>query len=108
MLASFPASMVNQKPTDLGIPNRFKLNSSRFSISNVAAVPKDLRTSTAFSSLSARSPISRLHAGCNPERHEPLFRAKQQHSQFLLAVKSSVGLPHLTPATTDSHQGAWR
>jgi hypothetical protein len=31
--------------------------------------------------LSARSPISRLHAGCNPERHEPPFRAKQQHSQ---------------------------
>jgi hypothetical protein len=31
MLASIPASMVNQKPTDLGIPNRFKLSSSRFS-----------------------------------------------------------------------------
>ena len=31
MLASFPASMVNQKSTDLGIPNRFSLNSSRFS-----------------------------------------------------------------------------
>jgi len=30
MLASFPASMVNQKSTDLGIPNRFKLISSRF------------------------------------------------------------------------------
>jgi hypothetical protein len=27
MLASFPASMVNQKCTDLGIPNRFNLNS---------------------------------------------------------------------------------
>jgi predicted DNA-binding ribbon-helix-helix protein len=33
MLASFPASMVNQRSTDLGIPNRFRLNSSRFSIS---------------------------------------------------------------------------
>jgi hypothetical protein len=31
MLASIPASMVNQKPADLGIPNRFKLSSSRFS-----------------------------------------------------------------------------
>jgi hypothetical protein len=30
MLASFPVSMVNQKSTDLGIPNRFKLKSSRF------------------------------------------------------------------------------
>ena len=30
MPASFPASMVNQKPADLGIPNRFSLNSSRF------------------------------------------------------------------------------
>jgi hypothetical protein len=33
MLASFPASMVNQMPTDLGIPNRFKLTPSRFSSS---------------------------------------------------------------------------
>jgi hypothetical protein len=31
MLASFPASMVNQKSTDLGIPDRFSLNSSRSS-----------------------------------------------------------------------------
>src|SRR6266851_5166550 len=31
MLASFPARMVNQKPADLGIPNRFSPNSSRFS-----------------------------------------------------------------------------
>jgi len=31
MLASNPASMVNQKYTDLGIPNRFNLTPSRFS-----------------------------------------------------------------------------
>jgi hypothetical protein len=31
MLASFPASVVNQKHTDLGIPNRFNLTPSRFS-----------------------------------------------------------------------------
>ena len=31
MLASSPASMMNQNPIDLGIPNRFSLNSSRFS-----------------------------------------------------------------------------
>ncbi|MEY9244726.1 hypothetical protein ABIF27_005381 [Bradyrhizobium elkanii] len=31
MLASDPASMVNQKYTDLGIPNRFNLTPSRFS-----------------------------------------------------------------------------
>jgi hypothetical protein len=30
MLASYPASMVNQKPPDLGILNRFKISSSRF------------------------------------------------------------------------------
>jgi hypothetical protein len=30
MLASSPASILNQNPTDLGIPNRFTLNSSRF------------------------------------------------------------------------------
>jgi hypothetical protein len=31
MLASSPASMVNQKRSDLGIPNRVNLTSSRFS-----------------------------------------------------------------------------
>jgi hypothetical protein len=31
MLASFPASMLNQKPSDLGILNRFKLDPSRSS-----------------------------------------------------------------------------
>ncbi|MGY4353038.1 hypothetical protein ACVWXM_009555 [Bradyrhizobium sp. GM7.3] len=31
MLASRPASMVNQKRTDLGIPNRFNQTPSRFS-----------------------------------------------------------------------------
>ncbi len=31
MLASFPVSMLNQKPSDLGIPNRFKLDPSRSS-----------------------------------------------------------------------------
>src|SRR5690349_10981552 len=31
MLASSPASILNQNLTDLGIPNRFTLNSSRFS-----------------------------------------------------------------------------
>ncbi|MET3998028.1 hypothetical protein ABID65_009716, partial [Bradyrhizobium sp. S3.9.2] len=30
MLASNPASMVNQKHTDLGIPNRFNLTPSCF------------------------------------------------------------------------------
>ena len=34
MLASNPASMVNQKRPDLGIRNRFKLTSSRFSCSS--------------------------------------------------------------------------
>jgi hypothetical protein len=30
MPASYPASMVNQKQADLGIPNRFNLTPSRF------------------------------------------------------------------------------
>ena len=32
MLASFPASMLNQKPSDLGILNRLKLDPSRSSL----------------------------------------------------------------------------
>jgi hypothetical protein len=35
MPASFPASMLNQKPSDLGIPDRFKLDPSRSSFTNV-------------------------------------------------------------------------
>jgi hypothetical protein len=38
MLASRPASMVNQKAADLGIPNRFNLNSFRF---RLAAIDHD-------------------------------------------------------------------
>ena len=36
MLASFPASMVNQKRPDLGTPNRIKLTSSRLNLSRSA------------------------------------------------------------------------
>ena len=32
MLASFPASMLNQNTPDLGIPNRFSLDPSRSSL----------------------------------------------------------------------------
>jgi hypothetical protein len=35
MLASIPASILNQRPDDLGIPNRFTLKSSRSSVSEV-------------------------------------------------------------------------
>jgi hypothetical protein len=56
MLASFPASMVNQKSTDLGIPNRFKLKSSRFSTKN-APIPTDMMMSIAAGeSLSSDAP----------------------------------------------------
>src|SRR5689334_17395072 len=42
MLASSPASILNQNLTDLGIPNRFTLNSSRFKDGpNVHAVTAD-------------------------------------------------------------------
>jgi len=36
MPASFPASMVNQKRADLGIPNRFSLISSRLSLRRIS------------------------------------------------------------------------
>ena len=37
MLASFPASMLNQKPSDLGILNQFKLDPSRSSARGTAS-----------------------------------------------------------------------
>jgi hypothetical protein len=37
MLASIPASILNQSRTDLGIPNRFRLTSSRFNDAEQAA-----------------------------------------------------------------------
>ncbi len=36
MLASYPASILNQKMTSLGIPNRLRFNSSRFSTAPIA------------------------------------------------------------------------
>lgn len=42
MLASYPASMVNQKHTDLGIPNRFNLTPSRFSVARASGIKAEL------------------------------------------------------------------
>jgi hypothetical protein len=39
MLASIPARMVNQNSTDLGIPIRFNLSSSRFSRYRILSDP---------------------------------------------------------------------
>ncbi len=47
MPASFPASMVNQKRTDLGIPNQFSLISSRFSAADLTFAPVFPRISVA-------------------------------------------------------------
>jgi hypothetical protein len=50
MLASIPASTMNQKPADLGIPNRFKLKSSRFTVKfTVEAWASNLRRSLSAS-----------------------------------------------------------
>jgi hypothetical protein len=68
MLASFPASMVNQKSTDLGIPNRFKLISSRFS---VEALPDDVEA------LKAALIVARAKAAA--------ARAQQSDDQALIA-----------------------
>jgi hypothetical protein len=42
MLASIPASILNQTRPDLGIPNRFRLKSSRFSPAMAAKVTERL------------------------------------------------------------------
>jgi hypothetical protein len=42
-----------------------------------------------------------LHAGCNPERHEPPFRAKQQHSQRPFGSEIGVGLAPLPAPLAD-------
>jgi hypothetical protein len=57
MLASFPASMLNQKSSDLGILNRFKLDPSRSSQRSEAAV--------ALASTRAAT----LRNGCSNDRH---------------------------------------
>jgi hypothetical protein len=54
MPASFPASMVNQKPPDLGIPNRFSLNSSRFSRRGGSGIGKLTQARTATETYRAR------------------------------------------------------
>jgi hypothetical protein len=76
MLASFPASMVNQKQTDSGIPNRFRLNSSRFSAGrklrqrrvgvsqlSVAREPERGKAATRLAASSSCRDISEMLAG---------------------------------------------
>jgi hypothetical protein len=55
MLASFPVSMVNQKLPDLGIPNRFKLKSSRFRMVDASAYRRELAMVLS---------LAKIHKGC--------------------------------------------
>jgi hypothetical protein len=59
MLASFPASMVNQKPADLGIQNRFNLTTSRFRQSSRSEVRPNCRC-TPFRKSKAKHFSSRI------------------------------------------------
>ena len=43
MLASLPASMLNQNPSDLGIPNRIDLKASRSSAHKIAQTTLKIR-----------------------------------------------------------------
>jgi hypothetical protein len=73
MLASIPASMVNQKSADLGIPNRFTVKSSRFSApfpkfaSRLAAKLAGISNSPHWSA-PVRHAVSRRHTAATFDR----------------------------------------
>src|SRR5438477_10923427 len=74
MLASSPASMVNQKRLDLGIPNRFKVASSRFRLVDWwAGFWRSIESSRGFST-SVRSAAARRGLEREPcsGGHEPV------------------------------------
>jgi hypothetical protein len=63
MLASFPVSMLNQKPSDLGIPNRFKLDPSRSSAAFAIAFVGFMLFWVWFDDGTLRSPSAILRLG---------------------------------------------
>jgi hypothetical protein len=73
MLASFPASMLNQKPSDLGILNRFKLGPSRSSGATASHRRRIEAASCVAASfiLPARSPDN-----CRAQRWPPITVAR--------------------------------
>jgi len=80
MLASYPASMVNQKRADLGIPNRFSLTPSRFKLrsaprnwaSSGSPIPKSATTASPRTQWSHRS-ICRFRVFSRPKHNSRLI-----------------------------------
>jgi hypothetical protein len=85
MLASYPASMVNQKHTDLGIPNRFRLKPSRFRLLLPGLANRSPgffdRARAAATELAAAFVVSVSIAG---DAHQPLA------GRFPISPKSSI------------------
>jgi hypothetical protein len=73
MLASFPASMVNQKSTDLGIPDRFSLNSSRSS--RVREAKTDLMATLAIRKDHTEVQQERIGSPLRPQLKDQTFEA---------------------------------
>ena len=88
MLASFPASMLNQKHSDLGIPNRFRLDPSRSSArSGLRRRGSDAPASTGYPRLICddcqalasgfRTPLLLLPSGCGTLASCPTISRKR-------------------------------
>ena len=92
MLASSPASMVNQKHADLGIPNRFNLTPSRFSVETFAGGAE-------ISSPGGVSKIPNTYSSsCKMARQE-------RSSEPMPAEKVRYGLPVLAPKARPEARG---
>src|ERR1041385_3362217 len=88
MLASIPVSMVNQKPAELGIPNRFKLNSSRFSLSAAA-----LAAAVSTSAFAGPLPLFPF---------EPAPYQSPRVTAYAPAKTEAPAIEHQAPASTQS------
>jgi hypothetical protein len=103
MLASFPASMVNQISADLGIPNRFRLNSSRSS-----SCPSRMPTSHSRLSKADLANIALRFLGWSniaannlrDETLDPILRARDGRG---LAALTSTNAFAADPLPTESH-----
>src|SRR5262252_6687245 len=98
MLASFPASMLNQNRSDLGTPNRFIPNPSRSS--GTTAGPKGLDMMSAFLWRARPLPNSARRRLCDLFIFTPLFQSAEEQSGALDSLSWGAVDRCETPHTT--------
>jgi hypothetical protein len=106
MLASFPVSMLNQKPSDLGIPNRFKLDPSRSRANFLAhlAARDAAEADLLFALVGAHAVVDAAERRTRASFAMPSLVGTRQGLRELLSLRSEAVWRHTTQSATQRHR----